>query len=73
MSAKTTTMTAHPSRAWRRRAHDSAVAWLLRWRWEPDAAVHTMSPEQLRGVMQRAYLAGYEAGRLDGRPRQGEA
>jgi predicted DNA-binding protein (MmcQ/YjbR family) len=58
-------MTNHPSRSWRQRAHAAAADWLARWRWEPLAEARLMTDEQLRDVMERSYLAGYEAGRKD--------
>ena len=62
----------HPSRGWRRRAHQAMTWWMARWRWPKDPTGegrYVLTLEQLREMRQTDYLAGYEAGRLDGPPR----
>lgn len=58
-------MTNHPSRNWRTRMNAACAEWLARWNWQPgsDLDVGLLTREQLRELMQRGYLAGYEAGR----------
>lgn len=54
-------MANHPNRNWRRRASESAEAWLDRWPWRSEPGGRIVTEAELRDVMRRAYLAGYEA------------
>lgn len=61
----------HPNRNWRRTMRAASDAYLARYRW-PDGGVHMMTPEQLRGLIDEAYQAGYTEGRASAQRRRAE-
>jgi len=58
-------MSNHPSRGWRRRAHEAAASFVASWNWRPDAAAYVLTQQELADIMSQAVIAGYGLGRLD--------
>lgn len=54
-------MVNHPNRNWRRHMQDAAERWLDRYRWHDDHGARLITDEELHALLQRAYVAGYEA------------
>lgn len=65
-------MSNHPSRGWRRRAAYAASGYVLRQQWRPDAAIYTLTPDELADAVRAAFLAGFERGREDAAPQRKE-
>lgn len=69
-------MANHPSRNWRRVAHEAANAHAQQWRngqdADPEAPLQFLPPDEcqrIEGDVRQAYLDGYVAGRASTRPR----
>lgn len=43
--------------------HAACAEWLARWNWQGQSGARMLTEDQLRDLMQRCYLAGYQAGR----------
>lgn len=62
--ATTSSMVAHPNRAWRRQMHEQAALFIDRHQPPPDAVAGIITREQLRRIMLDSYIEGFECGRL---------
>jgi len=62
-------VTNHPNRNWRRRMHDAAAAYIDAQQWPAGDGAFVMSRDELRGLIERSYTAGYAQGRESVKPK----